>query len=307
MPANSDDGLLLTGLDGSNPLAFLAALGTLRAMGTADDKEIWRLQWVSHSSTWTPKIFCDAQALNQNAFVIQLSDILCRNDTPEFDFAKDLNVSPKFFREILLRSINHSSINNRRLVDFLASFGSEFVASDDGKQIQDTAFRTMSGAGHQHFVGTMKELVTECETSHLERVLFESWDYQDERKGLRWDPSEDRRYALRWGNPSKDVTRTMWGANRLAIESLPLFPTAPVNGQLETTGFSRHARDNCFTWPIWDCAMDTASVQSTLSLPSLTKPKPDRSELNARGIVELFRSKRITLGKFRNFTSAEPV
>ena len=41
----SAGGLLLTGLDGANPLAFLAALGTLRGLTLAWPERRVRLSW----------------------------------------------------------------------------------------------------------------------------------------------------------------------------------------------------------------------------------------------------------------------
>ena len=64
---------------------------------------------------------------------------------------------------------------------------------------------------------------------HVVRTLFQTWDYADDAGNtLRWDPIEDRRYALQWRNPSKsnsaDGPNTMLAANCLAVESLACFP-----------------------------------------------------------------------------------
>src|SRR5690606_35990470 len=90
----------------------------------------------------------------------------------------------------------------------------------------------------------------------------------DEGRGmnLRWDPIDDRRYALRWENPSADPSKTMRGANRLAIEALPLLPTMPINSRLGTTGFQGSGtRDTFFTWPIWSVPLNMPVVASLLS------------------------------------------
>jgi len=46
--------LVLSGLDGGNPLAFLAALGTLRTATRADRSAEWRLSWTIHCGHWSP-------------------------------------------------------------------------------------------------------------------------------------------------------------------------------------------------------------------------------------------------------------
>lgn len=98
----------------------------------------------------------------------------------------------------------------------------------------------------------------------------------------------------------------MRGANRLAIEALPLLPTMPTDGRLATTAFQGSgARGTFFTWPIWNVPLGVAVVASLLFRASeLT----DRSDLRSPlGIVALYTSARITTGKFRNFTPAAPV
>ena len=65
----------------------------------------------------------------------------------------------------------------------------------------------------------------------IERVhaaLFEPWTYRDDRYSMRWDPLEDRRYALMDRDPtaSDNKSRTVWMANLFAYRSLVLFPSA---------------------------------------------------------------------------------
>ena len=105
--------------------------------------------------------------------------------------------------------------------------------------IRDTAWRTVSGAGHQHFLETMRKLADESDLDSLERCLFHPWTRPDTRLSLRWDPQDDRRYAHRWRDPAdrKDRPATEWGANRLAFEAISLFPVAPAGRWLATTGF----------------------------------------------------------------------
>ena len=189
----------------------------------------------------------------------------------------------------------------------MASFGCELVVSRDRKSIQDTALRTMSGAGHQDFLYTMKQLHDKTEASHLRRSLFETWDYSDRKLGLRWDPEEDRRYALRWNNPSDGRgVNTMHGANRLAVEALPLFPAILGDRRLNTTGFSNRNGAVLFTWPIWEGALSMDVVRSLLALPDVQKAESDRAHLYAMGVVEVYRSQRLNVERYRNFARAQP-
>ena len=108
--------------------------------------------------------------------------------------------------------------------------------------------------------------------------------------------------------PNRDINGSMWGANRLAVEALPLLPTAPNQQRLMTTGFTHSKGSNpTWTWPIWEPKITVEIVRSLLSLEALQNKHPDRDLLKAMGITEAFRCQRLTQGKFRNFTPAEPV
>ena len=98
----------------------------------------------------------------------------------------------------------------------------------------------------------------------------------------------------------------MRGANRLAVEALPLFPTVPVGRRLETTGFTRHDKAVHLAWPIWEPALPVEVIRSLLALGDVQAPEPDRTTLRARGIAEVYRSRRISNDRYRNFTPAYP-
>ncbi|GAB4222394.1 MAG: hypothetical protein Kow0062_19580 [Acidobacteriota bacterium] len=304
-------GVVLGGLDGSNPLAYLAALGTLRILDLANDDpfEPPKMHWTLSGATWHPVVAVAAggDVLDNRAeFVEHLAAALERHgDDRPFRWAKDTNVDPGTFRSFAEKAAAEASAADRRIPDFAAAFASESLTDRQGR-VQDTALRTMSGAGHQHFVGFMRQLVGVTERSHLAAALFDTWAYGDEPPSMRWDPADDRRYALRWSNPSGDQIQTVRGANRLAVEALPLMATAPRVSRLETTGFDR----TTWRWPIWVHSIDVRVVRSLLTHPALHPGRhtlPDLPALRELGVAEVFQSKRITVGKYRNFTPAVPV
>ena len=306
MPDREDKGLLLSGLDGSNPLGFLAAIGTLCACVQADSSNSWRLRWTVQEGAWAP-VLVGSEAYSEHDLARRLADSLHSNSTPEFDFAQDLNITPSMFRELVRQAQCQAKAQNRRFADFMAAYGCESLKTEDKKGIQDTALRTMSGQGHQHFLGTMKKLTEETRAEHLHQALFGRWKYPDEKLGMRWDPQEDRRYALRWGKPSGSPTKTMRGANRLAIEALSLLPSVPSQGRLRTTGFFMEEKNSpFFTWPIWEDALRADVVRSLLALSELQRPTPNRDHLRGTGIVEVYRSQRISVDRYRNFLPASP-
>jgi len=303
-------GILLKGLDGSNPLAFLAALGTLRTLTLALPDETVKMNWEQHEGAWRPRVWCSL-ASDSDALVEKLDGVLAEAiDRASFAIGDNLNLPAGEFRSHLLNSIQavETLINPvaRSDADFLAAFGSEVVTNDDGT-MQDTALRTMSGAGHQHFLKFFRELVSKTDVDHLRRTLFFKWDYADEGRGmnLRWDPLDDRRYALRWEDPSSDPVKTMRGANRLAIEAMPLLPTMPTTDGLATTAFEgKGARGTYFIWPIWTRPLSMNVLRSLLT--SVASLRDDSVALVLLDIAVLYTSARITIGKFRNFTPSVP-
>ena len=306
MPDPDDRTLTLAGLDGGNLLGFLASVGTLRTLALAEPKADWRMKWGFRSGAWIPDLV-SAMVSSAGLLSETLAAALQRDPTPEFEFAKNLTLTQEEFAKVARDAQGRALRHDRVFADFVASFGSEVFSTRDGKRIQDTALRA-SGAGNTSFLGDMKDLVGETTAHDLHRSLFKHWDYADRKLGLRWDPEEDRRYALRWGNPSdgKGVP-TMHGANRLAAEALPLLPTAPGARKLHTTGVDqRDDRSVFLTWPIWEGALSVDVARSLLALRELQAPEPDRIALRARGIVEVYRCQRIPNGRYRNFTRAIP-
>lgn len=301
----------LVGLDGSNLLAFLAALGTLRALTLGEPGGGTRMKWANNRA-WFP-VITDPRTDSEDDLLAILETAVCGEESinDAWKIAEDLTLGLEDFRDVLMRCMAISRREHRTNADFLAAFGSDGVGAGPKKdQMSDTEFRTMSGAGHQHFLGFMKELAADTHRDDLSRTLFMQWHYGDERPSLRWDPADYRPHALRAYDPknqARSPIKTMRGANRLAVEALPLFPTAPDGRRLRTLGFKDRNGDTEVTWPIWSEALDLRTVASLLGLSEMQDAKfdgPRRSALARRGIRQVFRAKRFTDGKYRNFSPA---
>jgi len=292
----------LTGLRGDNPLAFLAAVGALRVLTLDRPDDPPRMSWTIERGAWRP-VLHDLDGVDAQSLPEKIEAVMGEVCGPEpFQFAKNTSVAPEELAPFVRDAANRAAPGDRRCADFAAAFGCEALTDRQGK-VQDTALRTMSGAGHQHFVEFMRTLCEQTNVEHLREALFGPWRRQDEPPSMRWDPIDDRRYALRWKNPSAEQIRTVRGANRLAVEALPLFTTAPASGELRTTGFQR----KIWTWPIWDAPAGVRAVRSLLTLAGLHADPPDRRRLRAMGVADVYRSTRITVGKYRNFSPARSV
>jgi hypothetical protein len=323
LTAISRDGLILAGLAGENPLAFLAALGTLRVLSMCWPERRVRMSWLS-SGSWRPVLHIGG-VCERAVVITTLHDRLRGRDrAPEFTLTdgegeepREITLPPEEFARVARRAAARATRNERNWADFCAAYGTDAFPDED--TIRDTALRFTSG--QQSFLGSIRELAAEpppepvgkrraardvgagTAAHHLDHALFEPWSYSDPRPSLRWDPVDDRRYALRAFDPTDPATSpilTVRGANRLAIEALPWLPTFPSRGGAVTRGFLRRGRELFFSWPIWDAPLTAVTVASLLGLPELVADAPRRPELQPRGVVDVFRARRVG-GYYRNF------
>ncbi|MEW6166867.1 MAG: hypothetical protein AB1651_04110 [Pseudomonadota bacterium] len=304
--------LVLNGLNGVNPLAFLAALGSLRT--AAEVFESARLAWRVVGGAWRP-ILTGCPVTEE-----ELSKRL-------FQRLKELSMAPfeadtklPFSRAELekrFRALQRGyKDDQRRIADLWAALGSDAHADEDG-MFADTAFRLVrSGDSAGNGLPVYALNIARATTREaLSRALFRAWDYQDQSKSrsLRLDPVDDQRYALRWKNPSKsgleDGPGTMLGANRLALEGLGLFPTMCVGRTVVTTGFQKDRSGSIwFVWPIWTVALSTDEIRSALAAAELKLESLDHISLRRRGVEEVFKSQRIAQNQYySNLTWGVPV
>lgn len=298
--------LLLTGLDAANPLAYLAALGTLHTLTTQLPAHNVRMGWRVENA-WRPVLTCDID-LDGDDLVNQLHTALSRMKAHPALARWDntSKIPPEDYHRYASEAAQSASLFDRTWADFASALCCDAITQDG--IVQDTAFRTMSGTGHQDFLKFMRRLVDTTTVDQLREALFGPWQYGDEPPSLRWDPADDRQHALRWTDPSTDPIRTVRGANRLAIEGLSMLPVMPVRSQPVTTGFrGRRSRDSYWTYPIWEPAVTLDVARSLLALDVLQVEPVNRVYLSAMGVTEVYRAQRINNGKYRNFTVGQAV
>lgn len=356
--------LALTGIDGANPLGFLAALGTLlllrqgafpearlawkrtatcqpvltgvlpadqnalcnalatalRGRSVSDDAEASRkeaqkaldeakkvlteknkeitkrkLRGEAHKAAIKKEVEPLEQELNQkrDAWFEALKQAV---PSPELALGKHIDCTSDEYRQCMEDILKDSDFVKRAPLDLLAAFASDGCVESSGR-VSATPFCFTTGSGHQYFLDTVRQLMEKATVERIRSVLFEPWAYTDKGLSLRWDPKEAARYALTDADPSKLGAYTVWMANLLAYQALMLLPSAPGRRGLETTGW----RDTEFSWPIWQYPADPDTIRSCILLSDLGAHVPDRSILRDRGIVAIFRSRRIKVGSKRNF------
>lgn len=368
----SAESLEIPGIDGANPLGFLAALGTLMTVRQAGEKQA-RLRWKC-ARTWVPVLdgistsdpdkLSDTVAGALRGRSVSDDDEKKRAATQrEFDAAKKAVEDKK--KEIrnrglskkdretaieqevrpleqvrdekrqqwlgaLKKAVPRSELaigkridctyeeyrehagdflvgaghRDRGTLDLLAAFGSDACREERSDAITPTPFCFIRGSGQQFFLDTVRQLMEQVTREAVRQTLFEPWGYRDEKFSMRWDPAEDRRYALMDRDPtsSDNKSRTVWMANLLAYRALPLFPCAPARRGLATTAWALIDEEGLvFTWPIWEFIAPPDTIRSLLQLGELAEPEPDRPPLRARGIAAIFRSRRVKVGAGSNY------
>ena len=318
MTTSDERGLVLTGLDGSNPLGFLAAVGVLRILGDLNNTA--RMAWRATQRGWRPSLtgvghdqdeLCSALQTSLKEASNAIFDIgkaqEGKKESNKFPFAADRLASA------FKAAVGRAHVEDRREVDLLAAFGTELHPGKNGT-FQCTGFKMVrSGdSNRQGMLYYAKALRESLDRGMLDRTLFHAWDYMDGGYSLRWDPIEDQRYALRWRDPSKSDTTdgpgTMVAANCLAVEGLRCLPVMPTATRVRTTGFQEVQRQTAFVWPIWRPPLGVETVRSLLSLPDLDKTPLDRQALEMRGVHEVYGVQLVRPNKYyNNFAPALPI
>jgi hypothetical protein len=285
---------LLRGIDGSNPLGFLAAVGTLRMLGGE------RLGWSIEEGTWRPSLTV-AETGGEEDLCQRLAQRAHLAPPGILTLGKNLTVTPEVFCTYADQAAQLLSAGDARAAEYAAAFGSEVCVDQKKNRIEYTNLSFITGSGHQDFVTTALKLSESMNAEHIREALFGPWEYKDKSLSFRWDPADAAEYALSASDPSKDGAWTVWGVNRLAFEALPLLPVQPTRGGLRTTGFWEERYPEEFTWPIWHAKLDADTVRSLLSLNEIQEESPSRPKLQAMGIAEVFRSPRVRIGQGANF------
>lgn len=110
------------------------------------------------------------------------------------------------------------------------------------------------------------------------------------------------------GDPTDSAYKggTQHGANRLAAIGLAVLTVVPetragrvrpavIGGSFDSNGFS-------FGWPIWTDPASLAAIKTLLAHPEMAKP----GALTHLGVEYVMTTRRIAVGKFMNFTAAQP-
>lgn len=309
------DEIVLTGIDGSNPLGFMTALGAFRTLVGVPENTRARMYWSYRGAVWQPVL--QHLGVDREKLTANLLEGLREVSTDPFEIDKKLPFSAEKFSKAIGEALSKKASEAVRLLSLFAAFGSEAITDNEGAFL-DTDFRMVrsgdnNGQGMLHYALQIRDATTK---DSIDRALFDIWDYRDMGSSFRWDPLEDQRYALRADNPNserasrvgirlKGQPKMVLGANSLALEALAFFPTVPMGAKVLTTGFHVSGKKKFFTWPIWDTPIGVDAIQSTLQMRDLHGTNPSHDNLLQRGICEIYRCHRFAPNQYyKNFSTA---
>lgn len=301
---STQEGLLLPGLDGANPLGFLAALGVLRAMNTVAPST--KLAWTETGGSWRPIV--QISGMSSADLLSTLQRGLKSLDGEPWKLDSKFPFDASGLETAITKAIDNGAFQKRDRLDLLAGFGIAFLRDDKGN-FEGTALQMVRSGDSQGngLSGYAAKLCEETTEAHIQSALFHAWTFDEPGCALRWSPEENIGYALQWNNPSGQPATSVRGANRLAIESLGVLSVVPFKNEARTIAFAgRHQQ--VFTWPIWSVPLTLPVARSLISLAQIHTDEVDPKELTPRGISAVFRCQRIkTSTYYQNFTPARRI
>lgn len=300
--------LVLSGLDGSNPLGFLAALGALRSLEAQGEPA--RLSF--RSLGWWRPVLHDCGDLDRVLALLDAERLAWRDELAvRYSFVDDkgreqqeIKPPPAAWRETLQQAL---ATGSRRSLDQLAAYASELVTDNNGNT-KPTALHF--AAGQQRFLNVATELLDGVTPDMLREALVGP-AVDRPFKSFSWDASVSRDYALRASDPSSDKKLSQPGAEWLAFLGLSAFPVFPRSGpwglRLRTTGCTGGWKTGCLRWPLWTApasGVTAASVISTFDHTAL-----DATRRRARGIAIAFQCdiRRSDQGGYGTFNPAQVI
>ena len=249
-------GILLEGLEGTNPLGFFAALGIQVAF--ASESEQPRLWW---SDDVTPRAVVDVD-FSIDRIVDQALEVFVQwKDSPvmipKMEKGDELKLSSADLRTYLGQARNSDSVGI--LATALVAEGS---LDNQGVSKPTDLYFT---AGQQKFLKMARDILERASREDLLTGLEGPWKYESNLPSLMWDITDDRDYALSAKNPSTDKKLTNPGPEALAVLGLSLHPVFAGRDRTLTQGCSGSWKAGYYSWPVWSKPASLNAVRSLLA------------------------------------------
>jgi len=255
----------LPGLIGTNPLGFLAALGTL---------DVVHRSGLAPTLRWTDDIepvarLAGVDSVDQIAALVD-ADRLVWLDSPVLTWSPEGGGPPvdlKVSQSDLRKWIDATLIRDDRChADLMAALLAEGPLADTGDSKPTHLHFT---AGNQLFLKAVRAFVTALTAADYISAFANDREVRTELKLLGWRAGSERGHALSRRAPAAEPRSGRPGADWLAFLGLTYFPVANHAQRLVTTGFSVGWKRGAFRWPLWTRALPSDVVRSVLGDTSL--------------------------------------
>lgn len=252
--------LELKGINGTNPLGFLAALGAFRVATLADSSA--KMGWRVDSATPHPYL---QTALTAEPFAEAVCEEAKRVAQEVAAYADIIKVPASDYRDTALAHMpQHALPCTPTDADYFAAFACDGVVDKEGK-VEPSRLSFSNGGGMQFLLKDYRTLAARCLADEVRANILQGLGNVQPLTNLNWDPAALRSYALRWNDPNSDKKDTDVPANVLAFIGLTWFPSVPSIHDLVTAGFSERGR--VWTWALWDRPASFVVVRSLVRAP----------------------------------------
>jgi hypothetical protein len=292
--------LPLDGLDGTNPVGFLAGLGVLAI-----------LDHRGHAArlSWTQGVVPRARIAGVPSIGTVIDEIIgdkdAMADEPLLGFPPDSPTTDvKFGQQADVREY----LTFCRTSEPSASLSTALLcegAVDNKKQSKPTDLHFT--AGRQQFLGMTRQLQREVTHDDIERALRGPWQYDSTLPSFKWDSADDRDYALAPVDPAKETKLTAPGVEWLAFRGLRMFPIVERRGRVLTPGAGGDWKAGWLTWPLWRVPLSCPVARTLIQSVPRDQVIPDTylTAAKAWGVHRLMRSRitRSDQGGYGSFRS----
>jgi hypothetical protein len=282
------NGVHLDGLEGTNPLGFLAALGVQVVFASQPEQP--RLWW---SDDVTPHAVVDEAFTTDRIANRALAVFAKWAESPALKPRQpDGSVLPKGDELKLPADDIRTYLSQARGYGASGSLITALVAegSLDRQGVAKPSDLYFT-SGQQKFLAMARQILDGTSREDMIAGLEGQHSYESSLPSLMWDVSDDRVYALAADDPSNKDKMTNPGPEALAILGLSVHPVFAGRDRTLTQGCSGSWKAGHYSWPLWCKPARPFAVKSLLAHAYHHPAATDRHQwFRAWGVFRILQS-----------------